>query len=73
MNDSDESFDLLLKSSSWYLEQAKNLLKEYRECRTEHARQRLLPQIGYMHSKMVFEKGEIVKFMDNGDEWKHDE
>ena len=69
MND-EESIDILIHSAEWYAKQSRQLLDEWKSCRTEHARQKLIPKLKHISSKLKFESSEIKKIMGEGEGWK---
>ena len=71
MND-DESADMLIHSAEWYVKQATTLIKEYRTCRTEHARQRVMPKLKHIYAKLGFERRGLVRVGGEGEEWKNE-
>lgn len=60
----ESSVDFLLNSGEWHVKEATQLIEEYKACRTEHARKRLLPKLEHMGKRLGFEKQEIGKLMD---------
>lgn len=73
MND-EESVDMLLDSGEWYAAQAAALIKQYKVCRTERARQLLMPKLKHMAAKLGFERRGLAEIIgDNeGEEWKNE-
>ena len=73
MND-EESVDLLIGSAEWYAAQATALIKEYKACRTERARQLLMPKIKHMYAKLGFERRGLADIIgdNDGEEWKNE-
>lgn len=72
MNDdqNEDSIDTTLHSAEWYAAQATALIKEYKACRTEHARNLLIPKLKHIYFKLGFERRGIAKLMNEGEEWK---
>lgn len=64
---SEESVDFLLDSGEWHTKEATKLIKEYKACRTEHARKKLLPKLEHMGKRLGFEKQELGKLMGEHD------
>lgn len=74
MND-EEKTDVLIDSADWYAKQASALVKQYRACRTAHARRRLLPKLQHIYSKLVFERrglDRVISDHQSGEEWKNE-
>jgi hypothetical protein len=55
MNTNKEQAELQLKSALWCLEEIGRVLKQYNECRTEHAKQPILLQLQQLRLKMIRE------------------
>lgn len=64
---SEESVDFLLDSGEWHTKEATKLIEEYKACRTEHARKKLLPKLEHMGKRLGFEKQELGKLMGEHD------
>jgi hypothetical protein len=65
----EESVNFQLSASEWARNEADKLLKQYRACKTEHARNRLRPKLEYMRSKLAFESralGKLLGYEDYG-------
>jgi hypothetical protein len=50
---------LMAESSEWLLAECNKLIAQYRECKTEHEKNRLVSKINYMIGKMTFEQSEM--------------
>lgn len=70
---SDEFIEMQLSSSKWTCEQADQLIKQWRACKTEHARRKLIPRLEEIRRRLVFERNGIDKLIgphNEGEEWK---
>lgn len=57
----EENVDSLLDSAEWHIKEAIQLIEEYKACRTEYARKKLLPKLEHMGKRLGFEKRELGK------------
>lgn len=51
----DETNDIQLNSAQWYCEEAGKYIAKYRACRTEHAKNQLIPKLKELYGKLHFE------------------
>ena len=69
----DNALEITIKSAEWIASECDKLLDEYKKCRTEHARGRVLQKLQSIRQKMNFEGnilGEIIqKAKDEGFEF----
>jgi len=59
-----EYIDLQLSSADFTFDEATKLLKRYREAKTEHEKNQLIPLLKQMYGKMVFELEATKKLME---------
>ena len=63
-NDNVEAnINIQINASEWAGNETDKLLKKYRACKTEHAKNRLIPQLEYMRKRMAFEQKALVKLI----------
>lgn len=58
-----EIIESQINSSLWYCQESDKLIKQYKECKTEHARNKMIPKIITVVGKMEFQKREIMKYI----------
>lgn len=54
---------LQLETSEWIRNEADKLLKQYKACKTAHARNRLRPKLEYMRNRLAFESRALSKLI----------
>ena len=60
-----------LETSEWVKNEADKLIKQYNECKTAHAKNRLRPKLEYMRNRLAFEAralGKLVGYDEYGNE-----
>lgn len=63
-----EGIDFQLDAQQWAINEAKKLLNQYKEAKTEHERNRIFPKLTAMKNKLYFEGNENRKLIgDNYD------
>ena len=63
-NDNVETnINIQINASEWAGNETDKLLKKYRACKTEHAKNRLIPQLEYMRKRMAFEQRALAKLI----------
>lgn len=70
----EEQIELQLAASSWLTKEADALIKQWKSCKTAHARKKLIPKLEHMRARLRFEGRGIDKLIDlvdgEGEEWK---
>ena len=66
----EEKVKLYLKTGEWIAKEAGALIKQYKECKTANAQNKLRPRLEYMLGRLEFEKKQIAILMgyNNGNE-----
>jgi hypothetical protein len=59
--------EIAIQNGEWIINEADKLIKQYKACKTDHARNKLRPQLGHMLERLSFEKREIGKLMEYED------
>ena len=54
---------MIMSSGEWSVTQAEDILKKYKACKTEHARNKLIPQIKWIMGRLKFEKQQVEKLI----------
>jgi len=67
----ENDIDMLLNSAEWHRKEFRKLLDEYKACRTENARIKLIPKLKHIDAKAEFELKEIRKLMGDEEDWKN--
>jgi hypothetical protein len=64
MNNINKSpVEIYLDSAEWIYSETKVLIEKYNQCKTQHAKNRLLPKLHYMAKKLQFEKEQLRKLI----------
>ena len=63
MEERDEFSDMHLKAGKWLIDECNKLLKQYRSCKTEYARNRLRKRLEEMKKRLGFQSKENLKLM----------
>ena len=59
----EDNVKIQINASEWVGNETDKLLNKYRACKTEHAKNRLRPQLEYMRKKMAFEQRALAKLI----------
>lgn len=67
----ESSAQIQLETSEWARNEADKLIKQYKACKTAHAKNRLRPKLEYMRSRLAFESralGKLIGYDEYGNE-----
>jgi len=71
----EEQIETQLHSAEWLTKEADKLIAKYKACKTAHARNKLIPKLKYIQSRLMFEGKNIDKLIElvdgEGEEWKN--
>jgi hypothetical protein len=56
--------EILIQSGDWLTNEATDIIKKYKECKTEHARAKLIPKMEYIRSRLAFEKRQFEQIFE---------
>jgi hypothetical protein len=73
MDEEFDPIDLQCKSTRWMMNEASKLIQQWKDCKTAHAKNRLLPKLEAIRATLKRENREMKPLYDmikEGEEWK---
>jgi hypothetical protein len=55
--------EIVVQNGEWIINEADKLIKQYKSCKTAHARNNLRPRLDHILERLAFEKKEIEKLL----------
>lgn len=70
MDETEQWVEMQLEASQWACTEADKLIAQWGECKTAHARKKLIPKLEEIRKRLAFEAKGIGKLIE-GEEWKN--